>query len=187
MSVYNDQINQIIAESPTWCADKLQSVHWGFSICSVSFFHISPFTLPSFSLPNLLGLIEEVRPPGPMIYRIYLQCSNSGFCCKQYSLLIVSSILSEICLPVREDREQRGLDAQTRASQFSKCCFIALLVSSPSPEVAIILHAYKLCLLMTFPRQRSNKFKDILELRSPAPECSETGLECITRRQMPKV
>ena len=104
-----------------------------------------------------------------MIYRIYLQCSNPGFCCKQYSLLIASSILSEICLPVREDREQRGLDAQTRASQFSKCCFIALLVSSPSPEVAIILHAYKLCLLMTFPRQRSNKFKDILELRSPAP------------------
>lgn len=159
MSVYNDQINQIIAESPIWCANKLQSIHWGFFICSSSFFHISPFTLPSFSLPNVLGL-REVRPPEPMIYRrIYLQCSNPGFCCKQYSLLMVSSIPPEICLPVGKYREQRGLDAQKRASQFSKCCFIALLVSPPSPEVAIILHAYKLCLLMTFPRQRSNKFK----------------------------
>ena len=140
-----------------------------------------------FSLQKWLGLVGEDRLQGPTIYRrICWQCYKSAFCFHRCSSLMASGILPKM-LTLKVDREPKTVDrCRSSVSQFSTCRLL-LRLFHPTPVRWRLFYMHENYLFKGLSQgQRAQKVKGALELRSPALECSEMGLECISRSQIPR-
>lgn len=109
------------------------------------------------------------------LQRIYWQCYKPAFCFHRCSPLTASGVLPKR-LTLKVDGDPQMVDRCRSSISWFSTCWLLLCLFHPTPVRWGLFYMHENYLLKGLSQgQRAHKIKGALELRSPAPECSEMG------------